>query len=224
VAPTCVVHFCTTGAVATPPALHALSLLGVRSLLQQPLDARLRLAGLHLVYDGRDGRIYTNDRALPRAVVADRQLVVAGDRQALARITSPSFDAKRTVVTSHPIPGVPSGAGRGRSVPGAAAITAYDAERVVVRARTERPALLVLTDVFFPGWRARVDGRDTPIERVDYLFRGVRLTPGRHVVEFRYEPASWRVGLAVSGLAVLVLVVTAAFGLRARRRSRTRPS
>jgi uncharacterized membrane protein YfhO len=127
-------------------------------------------------------------------------------------------------VTSHAVAGVPSGAGRGRSAPGAAAITAYDPERVVVRARTERPAVLVLTDVFFPGWRVRVDGRDAPIERVDYLFRGVRLTPGRHVVEFRYEPASWRVGLAVSGLAALVLVATTAFGVRARRRSRTRLS
>jgi hypothetical protein len=224
VAPGCVIHFCTTGATATPRTLRAFNLFGVRSLLQQPIDARLRLAGVHVAYDGRDARIYTNDHALPRALVLERQVVAEDDRKALRRITSPSFDPRRAVVTTHPIAGVATSGGRGRPAPAGATVTTYEAERVVARATAPRTSVLMLTDVFYPGWRARVDGKGAPIERVDYLFRGVRLTPGRHVVEFRYEPASWRVGLAVSGLAVLVLVVTAAFALRARRRSRIRVS
>ena len=53
-------------------------------------------------------------------------------------------------------------------------------------------------DNWFPGWKAKVDGRDVPIERVDYLFRGVRIGPGAHTVVFRYEPLSWRIGWIVS--------------------------
>src|SRR5205814_661064 len=67
-------------------------------------------------------------------------------------------------------------------------------ERVVVRAGADRLGLLVLPDSYFAGWKAKVDGRDAPVERVDYMFRGVRLTPGAHEVEFRYEPASFRIG------------------------------
>jgi hypothetical protein len=53
---------------------------------------------------------------------------------------------------------------------------------------------------------------------VDYLFRGVRLGPGAHTVEFRYEPLSWRIGWIVSLLALVGLVVAIAVGKRRRRR------
>ena len=69
-----------------------------------------------------------------------------------------------------------------------------------------RRSLLVLTDVHFPGWKAWVDGRETEIERVDYLLRGVPVPAGAHRVELRYEPASWRAGSIVSVLAALGLL------------------
>ena len=48
-----------------------------------------------------------------------------------------------------------------------------------VRRRPRGEALLVLGDVYYPGWKASVDGDEVPIERVDYLLRGVRIGPGR---------------------------------------------
>ena len=52
--------------------------------------------------------------------------------------------------------------------------------------------MLVLTDNAYPGWKAKVDGKDAPVERVDYIFRGVRVPAGAHRVEFRFEPATGR--------------------------------
>jgi uncharacterized membrane protein YfhO len=52
---------------------------------------------------------------------------------------------------------------------------------------------------------------------VDYLLRGVTLSPGRHRVEFSYEPTTWRVGWIVSVLALLALIAALAVGLRRRR-------
>ena len=75
-------------------------------------------------------------------------------------------------------------------------------------------ALLVLTDSWFPGWKATVDGREVPIERVDYLIRGVPVPAGAHRVEFRYEPASWRAGWMVSLLALAVILAAAGIGWR----------
>ncbi len=78
--------------------------------------------------------------------------------------------------------------------------------------------MLVLTDVYFPGWQAIVDGRSTPVRRVDYLLRGVAVSPGRHTVEFRYRPTSWRVGWMLSGLTLIGLVVLLLLTRRGSRR------
>jgi uncharacterized membrane protein YfhO len=78
-----------------------------------------------------------------------------------------------------------------------------------VRARASDRGLLVLADTWFPGWRARVDGRDAPIVRTDQLLRGVVIGAGRHTVEFTYVPWSWRAGWIVSLLAAIGLLALA---------------
>ncbi|MBI3909469.1 MAG: hypothetical protein HY320_00880 [Armatimonadetes bacterium] len=69
---------------------------------------------------------------------------------------------------------------------------------VVLAIRAEGPRWLVLTDRFFPGWFATVDGAPTPIWRANYWARAVHLPPGEHVVAFNYQPHSVRVGLFLS--------------------------
>jgi uncharacterized membrane protein YfhO len=102
---------------------------------------------------------------------------------------------------------------------GSARFEAYEPERVVARSRADRRSLLVLSDIHYPGWKASVDGRDAPLERVDYLLRGVMVPAGAHRVEFRYEPASWRAGWIISVLALLAVAGALVAGLRARRRA-----
>jgi hypothetical protein len=225
VAPGCSLLFCTTGASATPRSLRVLSLLSAADLLQQPRDAVLRLPSLRVVYDGPDGRIYRNTDALPRAFVAERQVVVDGGDAALRAVTAPGFAPRGAVVTEHRLPGVPAispagtasaGGGAGAGA-GAARIERDDPERVVIDAATDRPGILVLTDVAYPGWRATVDGRGTPVARVDFLLRGIALPPGRHHVELRYRPLSWRVGWITSSVALVVLLALVAVGTRRRR-------
>ncbi len=200
-----------------PRRLRTLSLLGVTDVLQPADEPPLRVAGLSLAYAGPDARVYRNAGALPRAWVAGAQLPVAGGEAALDAITRPGFDARGVAVTERPLPGLPvasraPGAGR-------AAILRYAPERVVVGAWVARPGLLVLSDNDFPGWHASVDGRRAPVERVDYVFRGVRLGPGAHRVELSYAPASWRLGWIVSAVSLLVLLAVLAVGWRRARRS-----
>ena len=65
----------------------------------------------------------------------------------------------------------------------------------------------MLADTWFPGWRAKVDGRDAPIVRTDQLLRGVVIGPGAHTVEFAYVPTSWRIGWIVSLLTAVALAL-----------------
>ena len=83
-------------------------------------------------------------------------------------------------------------------------------DRIVLAVEGGSGGELILTDSFYPGWRAWVDGEPVSIRRADEAFRGVPVPPGTHTVEFRYEPASFRVGLFLSLLALAALTGAAA--------------
>jgi uncharacterized membrane protein YfhO len=73
---------------------------------------------------------------------------------------------------------------------------------------------LVLADSYYPGWSAEVDGAKVDVVRADYALRAVPLRPGTHRVTFRYRPASFGIGLALTVAATVALA--AAFGRRRR--------
>jgi len=86
--------------------------------------------------------------------------------------------------------------------------------RVRLRAHAARPALLVLADTHFPGWRARLDGSPAEILPVAGAVRGVEVPAGVHEITFAYSPRSLRAGIAIAAAAVLA----GAFGTRSMRR------
>jgi hypothetical protein len=206
----------TTAARLTDRSLRAFDLLSVTDIAQDPAEPRVRDPLLPLAYDERDLRVYANARALPRAGVVEAQRVVPGEDAQLEAVLDPAFDGRRSVVTGAPLPGLGSEPGAGSA--GRARITSYETDRVVVAATARRPGELVLTDLHYPGWKVTLDGEDAPLHRVNYLLRGTTLPPGRHRVEFRYEPASWRIGWVVSLFALAGLAAVVVVGLRSRRR------
>jgi len=201
-------------ATATPRALRALGLLGVADVLQPPGEPPLRAPALSLAYDGRDARVYANAEAVPRAFLVGRVRVVDGEAAALAAVTDPAFDPRAEAVVERPVKGLGRSA---EAAPGQAALTEVAPERMRVAVQASAPALLVTSDVFLPGWRASVDGRDVPLERVDYLLRGVAVPAGSHRVELSYRPWSWTAGWIVSLLTALALIAAVLAGRRVRR-------
>jgi hypothetical protein len=87
-----------------------------------------------------------------------------------------------------------------------ARIEIYTPNRIVVKADLESAGLLVLSEVWYPGWRAHVDGVEVPIWHVEGTFRGVDVDAGSHSIEFSYSPGTARTGLAVSGLTALAMI------------------
>jgi len=86
-------------------------------------------------------------------------------------------------------------------------IISYEPERVIIEADLASKGYLILTDTCYPGWRAYVDGEEASIIRANLLFRAISLSAGQHRVEFSYEPASVKVGAAVSSATLLAIVV-----------------
>ena len=133
----------------------------------------------------------------------------AAAEEAHAAVTDPAFRPGEEAVVEAPLPVLAPPAGEER-----VALVADEPERVTVAAEVTAPALLVLTDTFFPGWEARVDGTPAPILRADYAFRGVALGAGEHRIVFRYRPWSFYTGVALAAGALAL-----ALGAAVRRRA-----
>lgn len=140
--------------------------------------------------------VVRNADALPRAFVAHDWIIEPGFDAVIARLTGESIDTTRAVVLERRVSFDPGGENAPLLTP--AEIVSRGATRVVIRAATERPAVLVLLDAYYPGWSASVDGENTAIVPVNHAFRGVALPAGKHEVEFRYRPRSFAFGLWIS--------------------------
>lgn len=149
-------------------------------------------------------------RLVPQAVSA------SGGIQALALVAHADFDPEAEVVIEGDGRPLPEGGGAGRAwlVPSA------DPNRLEVRVEASGPTWLVVSDSWYPGWVAEVDGQPAALWRADYLFRAVHVPGGGHVITFAYRPASlrWGAGLAVLGtLLALVTWTVAVHASRARK-------
>jgi hypothetical protein len=194
-------------------------------------DATLEIRALNLVDDVRrasfslpmddrverteffDMKVYDRREALPRAYLATGARVLDDDA-ALRRLADPSFDPRSEILLA---PSASSAAIEAVGSPsGTAELEVSEAEHVRIRTRSDGPAYLVLSDSWYPGWRASVDGTEAPISRANVLFRAVPVPAGDHVIELVYEPTSLRLGAAIS--AGSMLVGLAAWWVSARRR------
>lgn len=150
------------------------------------------------IYAGEGVHIYRLGRAEPRAFVAERVKPIDGE-QALADRQTPEYErgVEALVEEAHAARLTPALRERAPSefvAPASAkyaSIASYDDNRVVIDAASVDGGLLVLHDLYYPGWEALVDGAPAPIVKADLLFRGVEIPAGRHRVEFVFRPLSF---------------------------------
>jgi len=111
--------------------------------------------------------------------------------------------AREVLLDREPSPALPPGP---RSPILIARLAEDRPERVVAEIETNSPGLLVVTDLFYPGWIAEEAGRRLAILRADGFFRAVALPAGSHRVTFRYRPVSVPVGAGISAAALLTIL------------------
>jgi hypothetical protein len=79
---------------------------------------------------------------------------------------------------------------------------------VTIRAASPQAGWLILSDTFYPGWQATVDGVSVEIRLANEAFRAIEFPAGDHTIEFRYEPRSVFIGLIVSLVSLALIVVS----------------
>jgi membrane protein YfhO len=162
--------------------------------------------------------LYEIPNALPRAHIVFEAVQETNPISTLGRLASDNFDAVREVVLDAPVSLQESDKSIGKTV-----ISRYENSRVQIDAQLSAPGILVLNDSFDPGWKVFVNGKEQRILRANYFFRGVALPAGKHRVEFVYDPLSFRIGLMVSSLTLMLLFAVPLVGWLLQRVARRQP-
>ncbi|MBC7264104.1 MAG: YfhO family protein [Chloroflexi bacterium] len=181
-------------------------LLGVKYVLADkgspPGDERL----VPVYTAGSDVDIYLNTTAYPMAQLIYQAVEVESAEAALAAVHAPDFDPAQIVVLQEkPMP-VQEPGNQPRSI----SFIEYSCNRLSLQVSTPTPAYLLLSEVYYPGWRATIDSQPTRVLQADYLFRAIYIPPGDHEVRLWFSPSSFWIGLSLSALSWLGL---AAWGL-----------
>ncbi|HEV2125539.1 MAG TPA: YfhO family protein, partial [Chloroflexota bacterium] len=154
--------------------------------------------------------LYENSSVLPRAFLVGQTIVEPDIECATARLHT--VDLATEAVVERPLLGTPSSVGAGQ---GSVHLTAAKTGELAMRVETDAESLLVVTETFYPGWRATVDGRPISIHRANVLFRSIVIPPGTHDVRLWYDPLSFKIGV---GLTLMAVAGNAALMWRSRRR------
>ncbi len=191
---------------------------GIDTALSMVYNVEERKPFFKVVYD-EEVTIFENPMALKRAFMVYGYEEAETLKEAQERAFGGGFDlTKRAVLEGPPPNPSPTFPEEPESEPGyKTSIREYTPNTVRVDVETARDGMLVLTDVYYPGWRAEVNGVDTGIRRVNGLVRGVALKAGSSSVLFSYRPASFRTGVIIFLLTAALCLVISCGGLVRKR-------
>jgi hypothetical protein len=192
-------------------SIHVLDMLQTRYLVA---DSGGEAAGYRLVHDGRR-KVLERTLDLPRAWLVREVRLHADARSALESVAGAGF---RPFETAEAV--TVSGLTAGPRSTGSVRLRDWNAHTVDLEAAVEGDGegLLVVSEMCYPpGWRARVDGREAPIHRVNHVLMAVDVPPGRHDVVFTVESGIRKTSVAVSRGATVLTVLLFAIPLAAGR-------
>ena len=160
-------------------------------------------AGREVFTSSAGWKVWERPTAFPRAWIVHKVIVARLGDEAIRTALSPSVNLRESVVLDQP---VSLGACTDH---GDAKVDLYKNQQVGLRVQTQCPGVLVLSDNWFPGWNATLDGKSVPILEADGALRAIAVPGGVHRIEMRYSPASIGWGGAVSLMTFLVIAAMA---------------
>jgi hypothetical protein len=188
-------------------------MLNLRYIVAYASCPKLPIKSLSTVYQDRQIRIDEMPDPWPRAWLVHHYAVRRDSKEVLALLSRFNY-RKMALFEENPGCAV-------EEPPAAEAapeIVRYEPARVDIEVQAAAPALLVLSDLFYPGWEATLDGRPAEILEANYVMRAVAIPKGAHEVRFLYRPASFRVGVAASAAGCLAVALLILSRLWTRRR------
>lgn len=162
-------------------------------------------------------RLYENPQAVPKAYLAAHTLIAASDTEAELLLLQHHDRLAQTVILQGP--SAPALSSLPSAAPSVADITEFDFNRITVVARTDQPAILVLTELANPQWQVAVDGQPAEMLIANTLWRAVAVPAGTHTVTFWYDSPATARGLKAGAAALVILSLIICASLATARNS-----
>ncbi len=186
----------------------AVNFLGLKYLVHKAADGRYSWAfpfweykdGIFVrIYNDGYYEIFENKDALPRAYLVNKYKV-ENDSEKILKLMFGNINLREEVILEeNPNLKLDEALGLAR-------ILSYTPNKIKIETNSKGNSLLFLSDTFYNGWNAYLDGKKTKIYRADYTFRAVYVPKGKHEVVFKYEPTSFRVGLLGAFLGFFLIL------------------
>jgi len=158
--------------------------------------------------------VFENTAVLPRFYFVRRARKVSSIAEAHELIEHHRVDLRETAVSDQPIDLPP---GDDSSPLGDVIVTRYEPSRIELSLRASRASLLVLSETYYPGWKAWIDEQPTAIHSVDIAMRGVVVPAGAHQLRMEFRPTILPVSLGISLATAILLAISAVlYRIRAR--------
>lgn len=180
--------------------MGVMDMLNVKYLINnQPL----KIPGLKVVYQKKDGIVMENEKVLPKAFYADSLVYVSDKKQALEDLKENFDPHKFAIVQSDQHFQIE------KDTSATVTVTTYRPRKIELTTNRKGTGFLVLSEIYYPaGWRASIDGKQVPIYETNFVLRGVVVPGGQHTITFTFNPKSYTVGKKIAwGANLLVLAI-----------------
>lgn len=191
------------------PVLGGIELLKLASEQTQTTD--LSNARLKFISEDNDQiLLYQNQRVMPQAYLTSNYEIVPDYEKACETLSNGTFNfAEKTVIENNDKEPLNTNVQTSTAPFKAATVERPDPNTVKIKADADQDGILVLTDTYYPGWSATIDGKPSPIYAANTTFRAIQITKGKHDIVFTYSPLSFLIGKVMSlvCLAAVLLVL-----------------
>lgn len=178
-----------------------LNILGVKYMLRK--DEALSPQDKNYILAWQEGswKIYENLSAVARPFLTNNYVVVKNHNQAFNKFFEKDFNETKTLILQKN-PAIAVGDKEAKPT-----AVSYKPNEVLLKTSADFDGVLFLSDNFYPGWKAKIDGKETDVFLADYTFRAVVVPKGQHTVEFFYQADFFQKGLVLSGISLLLFAI-----------------
>lgn len=180
--------------------LNILRLLNVKYIIS---DKNIFIEGTKKIYDDNQYKIYLLEKYMSRVLIVPHAIISKNNKSILTSVSNNTFDYTKTVYLekkiNFPLINPKSN--------GTAYITKFEPNQIVLNTQSSSSGFLLLSEIWYPGWKAYVNDKEVEIFKSDYIFRSIYLAKGKNRVKFVYEPSSFKIGAILSIATILSLLI-----------------
>ncbi len=159
---------------------------------------------LRFIINHNGANLYKNLNYLSRAYYVPLAKYASDKTESLKTLTDADFEPMRyVVIESNGKEFEVDSRGDYKSL----VISKHSANKVIIEDDFDNNGFVVLSDVYYPGWKAFVDGREVKVYSANYIVKGIYVEKGHHKIEFVYKPISYKAGLYISLITLLAVIV-----------------